>query len=104
MAGSPLNPTLVGVLLQKLSTDDDFRTKFQNSPSAAMQSIGAPANFVCGPCLTSGPLASKQQIAATQAAMDSLDRGERIAHESVRNWVESWGAEGELDRPSARRA
>jgi RHH-type rel operon transcriptional repressor/antitoxin RelB len=39
------------------------------------------------------------QVAGIKQAMASLDRGEAIAHESVRAWVESWGTETELPKP-----
>lgn len=39
------------------------------------------------------------QVAGIKRAMGSLDRGEAIAHESVKAWVESWGTEDELPKP-----
>ena len=71
---------------------------------ALARSTGRSRSFLAAEAISEYLAVNEWQIAATRAAMGSLDRGERIAHESVRNWVESWGAEGELDRPSARRA
>jgi predicted transcriptional regulator len=44
------------------------------------------------------------QIEATRAAMAGLDRGNEIAHEAVREWIESWGTANELEPPSAPKA
>lgn len=34
-------------------------------------------------------------------ALAAADRGEGVAHERVREWVESWGADDELPTPKA---
>jgi RHH-type transcriptional regulator, rel operon repressor / antitoxin RelB len=44
------------------------------------------------------------QVAAINAGIESLDRGEVVAHSAVREWIESWGAEEELDPPKTQRA
>jgi len=68
MPGSPLTPALVDTLLDRLATDDGFRAKFMDNPSSAVQSLpGAPPDFEVGPC--HGTLASREQIAATRAAI-----------------------------------
>ncbi len=40
------------------------------------------------------------QIEATRAAIAALDRGDEVAHEAVRDWVELWGADNEGRPPS----
>jgi predicted transcriptional regulator len=40
------------------------------------------------------------QVAGIRRALESLDRGEGVAHARVREWVESWDGKGELPRPS----
>ena len=42
------------------------------------------------------------QIAGIKRAMQSLDRGEGIAHEQVKEWVRSWG--GRKERPAPKRS
>jgi RHH-type transcriptional regulator, rel operon repressor / antitoxin RelB len=42
------------------------------------------------------------QVAGIQKAMASLDRGEGVAHERVREWVNSWGSKKE--RPAPKRS
>jgi RHH-type transcriptional regulator, rel operon repressor / antitoxin RelB len=43
------------------------------------------------------------QVAAISAAMKSLDRGEWVPHSAVRDWVESWGTDRELQPPKPTR-
>ena len=45
---------------------------------------------------------SEWQVTGIQKALASLDRGERVPHERVREWVDSWNSKKE--RPSPRRA
>ena len=42
------------------------------------------------------------QIAGIKRAMTSMDRGEGVAHEQVKEWVRSWGRAKE--RPAPKRA
>ena len=44
------------------------------------------------------------QVAAVNAGIELLDRGEVVAHSAVREWIESWGADEELDPPKPPRA
>lgn len=70
---------------------------------ALARSTGRSRSFLAAEAISEYLAVNEWQISATRAAMDSLDRGERVAHESVREWIESWGAEGELERPTAPR-
>ena len=69
MADSTFTPNLVDKLLDKLSTDDRYREEFIQDPGKALEQLGAPANFSCGPCMRPKNLASKEQIAKTRAAL-----------------------------------
>ena len=42
------------------------------------------------------------QIAGIKDAMTSLDRGEGVAHEHVKEWVRSWGRRKEHPAPKRR--
>jgi predicted transcriptional regulator len=44
------------------------------------------------------------QVSAIKAAIVSLDREGGIAHAAVRDWIESWGTDDELDPPKPGRA
>lgn len=48
------------------------------------------------------PSKDEWQVAGIQKAMASLDRGEGVAHERVREWVSSWGSKKE--RPAPKRS
>ena len=63
-------------LMQKLSTDDAYRSRFEKSPTDALREIGVsdsdiaaldPAN------LKPGPLADKDKIAAAHQQLDARD-------------------------------
>ena len=42
------------------------------------------------------------QVAGTQRAVASLDRGEGVSHEQVKEWVNSWSSKKE--RPTPKRS
>lgn len=44
------------------------------------------------------------QVSAIDAGIASLDGEGGIAHEAVREWIESWGTDNELDPPKPSRA
>ena len=68
MAQLPLPANIVDQLLDKLSTDDAFRTLFESDPEAALTKLGyTPPPGSCD-CMK-GRLADKKTIAATGAAM-----------------------------------
>jgi RHH-type transcriptional regulator, rel operon repressor / antitoxin RelB len=39
------------------------------------------------------------QISGIKAAIEDLERGERVEHQAVRRWVESWGSDDEHEPP-----
>jgi putative modified peptide len=76
MAGTKFEPNLVDKLLDKLGTDDAFRSGFTKDPKAALQSLGASRDFVCGACMSPKQLASKEQIQQARAKYRSALMGE----------------------------
>lgn len=76
MPGTKLAPNLVDKLLDKLGTDDTFRSSFSKDPKAALHSLGAPADLVCGGCMSPKKLASKEQIQQARAKYRSALMGE----------------------------
>jgi putative modified peptide len=76
MSGSKFEPTLVDKLLDKLGSDDAFRSSFTKDPTAALQSLGAARDFVCGACMSPKQLASKEQIQQARAKYRSALMGE----------------------------
>lgn len=65
-----MDPAVVDELLDRLSSDDDFRDLFASDPRAALAEVGhvADANdpLLCAQTTT---LASKEEIAAARAAL-----------------------------------
>ena len=61
MANSKVTADVADRLLDKLSSDDKFRTHFQNDPRGALDSIGA-SHVECGGCMKPKNLASKEQL------------------------------------------
>jgi predicted transcriptional regulator len=47
---------------------------------------------------------SAWQVSAIEAAIASLDREGGIAHAAMRDWIESWDTDDELDPPKPSRA
>ena len=43
------------------------------------------------------------QVAAINAGVESLDRGEAIEHSAVRDWIDSWDTDHELAPPRPTR-
>jgi predicted transcriptional regulator len=43
------------------------------------------------------------QVRSIERAIASADAGQFVAHEDVKAWVESWGTENELPRPSTKK-
>jgi len=76
MANTPLTPALIDKLLDKLGSDDTFRSAFQHNPAAALHALGAPEPFTAGPCLNPKKLASKEEIQKSRAIIrDKLHGG-----------------------------
>jgi RHH-type transcriptional regulator, rel operon repressor / antitoxin RelB len=71
---------------------------------ALARSTGRSRSFLAAEAIAEYLAVNEWQIPATRTAMNSLDRGERVAPEAVRDWVDSWETERELERPNARRA
>lgn len=69
MAQLPLPANIVDQLLDKLATDDAFRTLFESDPEAALTKLGyKPPPGSCD-CMKPRKLADKETIAASSAAM-----------------------------------
>ena len=50
------------------------------------------------------PCAQEWQVSAIEAGIASLDREGGVAHAAVRNWIDSWDTDDELDPPKPSRA
>jgi len=57
---------IVDQLLDKLASDDEFRTLFENDPEAALSRLGHKAPPGSCACMKPRKLADKQTVAATR--------------------------------------
>jgi putative modified peptide len=61
-------------LLDKLGSDDAFRTQFQKDPVAALKEVGASEDDAkaCGACLSVSKLADKATIKASSQELTAM--------------------------------
>ena len=66
------------------------------------KSTGRSRSFLAAEAIGEFVDVNEWQIAGIKSAMQSLDRGEGVAHEQVKQWVRSWG--GRKERPAPKRS
>jgi putative modified peptide len=71
-----IHPKVAAALVDKLATDDAFRSRFQDDPSAALKEVGytvAEGEGDVGECLalSGAPLASREDFARDRERFDS---------------------------------
>jgi RHH-type rel operon transcriptional repressor/antitoxin RelB len=66
------------------------------------KSTGRSRSFLAAEAIGEFVDVNEWQIAGIKGAMASMDRGEGVAHEQVKQWVRSWG--GRKQRPAPKRA
>ena len=64
------------------------------------KSTGRSRSFLAAEAINEYLDVNEWQIAGIKEAIASIDRGEGIAHEQVKEWVASWGTDRELPKPS----
>jgi RHH-type rel operon transcriptional repressor/antitoxin RelB len=68
-----------------------------------VKSTGRSRSFLTAEAIGEFVDANEWQVAGIKRAMESLDRGEGIAHEDVEAWVRSWGGRKEQPKPARGR-
>jgi RHH-type transcriptional regulator, rel operon repressor / antitoxin RelB len=63
------------------------------------KSTGRSRSFLAAEALSEYLDVNEWQVAGIRRAMASLDRGEGVPHEQVKQWVKSWGGKRERPRP-----
>lgn len=63
------------------------------------KSTGRSRSFLAAEAIDAYLEVNEWQVAGVKRAISSLDRGERIAHDQVKEWVGSWGEENERPIP-----
>jgi len=66
------------------------------------KSTGRSRSFLAAEAINEYLDSNEWQVTGIQKAVASLDRGEGVPHERVREWVDSWSSKKK--RPSPRRA
>lgn len=84
-----LSEDTVDALLDKLSSDDDFRARFQKDPRQALASVGHAAARDAGvedgawACMSVNQLASKEAIKASRDALRTQLLAEKAAQPPI---------------------
>ena len=68
------------------------------------KSTGRSRSFLAAEALSEYLDLNEWQVEGIKKAMSSLDRGEGIAHDDVKQWVKSWGGKRERPLPGRSRA
>jgi RHH-type rel operon transcriptional repressor/antitoxin RelB len=63
------------------------------------KSTGRSRSFLAAEAINEYLDVNEWQVAGIKRAMASLDRGEGVPHEQVKNWVTSWGGRRERLKP-----
>jgi RHH-type rel operon transcriptional repressor/antitoxin RelB len=66
------------------------------------KSTGRSRSFLAAEALNEYLDVNEWQVAGVKRAMASLDRGEGVSHEDVKDWVDSWGRKRQ--RPAPKRS
>jgi predicted transcriptional regulator len=79
--------------------DSDIKKRLEK----LAKSTGRSRSFLAAEAIGEFVDVNEWQIAGIKAAMQSLDRGESIPHEQVKEWVKSWGSRKERPVPKSRK-
>ena len=63
------------------------------------KSTGRSRSFLAAEAINEYLDVNEWQVAGVKRAIASLDRGEGIAHDRVKDWVASWGGKNERPKP-----
>jgi predicted transcriptional regulator len=64
------------------------------------RSTGRSRSFLAAEALNDYLDVNEWQVAGVKRAIASLDRGEGVSHQEVKDWVDSWGRKRERSVPS----
>ena len=65
---------------------------------------GRTRSYLAGEAISEYLDVNEWQVAGIRKAIASLDRGEGVPHQEVKDWVDSWGSDDERPAPTRRRA
>ena len=64
------------------------------------KSTGRSRSFIAAEAIGSYLDVNEWQVAGIKRAIESMDRGEGVPHERVKEWIASWGTKNELPVPN----
>jgi len=67
------------------------------------KSTGRSRSFIAAEAIDAYLDVNEWQVAGIKGAIESMDRGEGIPHERVKEWIASWGTKNELPVPKRSR-
>jgi predicted transcriptional regulator len=67
------------------------------------KSTGRSRSFIAAEAIGAYLDVNEWQVAGIKRAIDSMNRGEGIPHERVKEWIDSWGSQKELAVPKDSR-
>ena len=79
--------------------DSDIKKRLEK----LAKSTGRSLSFLAAEAIGEFVDVNEWQISGIRAAMQSLDRGESIPHEQIKEWVKSWGSRKERPAPKSRK-
>jgi len=74
-------------------------TKVKKRLEKLAKSTGRSRSYLAAEALTEYLDVNEWQVAGVKRAAASLDRGEGIAHNEIKDWVNSWGRKRERPAP-----
>ena len=63
------------------------------------KSTGRSRSFLAAEAINDYLDVNEWQVAGIKQAIASLDRGEGVSHEQIKDWITSWGSRGEQPIP-----
>jgi predicted transcriptional regulator len=63
------------------------------------KNTGRSRSFLAGEAIKEYLDVNEWQVAGIKQAIASLDRGERVPHQQVKDWITSWGSDREQPVP-----
>jgi predicted transcriptional regulator len=66
------------------------------------KSTGRSRSFLAAEAINEYLAVNEWQVAGIKQAMEAADRGKLIAHDRVKEWVNSWDSKDELPKPTRR--
>ena len=91
--------SLTGALMKSTTLTVRVHSAVKKRLERLAKSTGCSRSFLAAEAINAYLEINEWQVAGIKRAIASLDRGEGIAHEQVKDWVASWGSANEKPAP-----